>query len=174
MKYIVSIDPGVTGAISIIERKTQKLIYIYDLSKDLHETKDIFSEIYGLTKGNTSVVIEGLPEVKSERSYKENFELYKSAASLKAFSVSFLDYEPLEIPPSKWKIIIPSKYLDLSIKCEYRRRKEASRQYALSLTKDKGGDELFKLKKHHDRAESFLLGVYWITIDSLRRTSLVS
>jgi hypothetical protein len=185
--YTISIDAGIDGAISLFRNGV--LYSIVDVSENLEILNGTFeilrSIITDFSNCEITCIIEQLPKLKSARSYVENFKLYEIASALKTLCVVYFNQTPFEIPSNKWKAIIPKSFYDEEIKDTYKRGKEASRTYAIKTYIDKYSklveekkmmpvNELFGLKKHHNRSDSFLLGIYFNEMNKLKKDFIIA
>lgn len=156
-KYKIGIDPGLTGAICILEDNI--IIDIIDMPviengkgakvKNIVDPKKLYEL---LTPYATKLTTANLEFVASRPSNSPTscFSLGDSYGCIRAV-LDCLDIEIKYITPKLWKAhyrIVPESTKDESIKI------------ATSLYDDNVKNKYFKYKKYHNRAEALLIALY--------------
>lgn len=155
--YIIGIDPGLTGAICIIE--FDKIINIFDMPvkhngdnakvKNIVDPKKLYDLLVPYTNKQTLAQLEFVAS-RPSNSPSSCFSLGDSYGCIRAV-LDCLDIDVKFITPAKWKK-------------SYNIESGSDKNVSLTLAKDlciyEDDKKYFKLKKHHNRAEAFLIAKF--------------
>lgn len=137
----IGIDPGISGAIAIIQ--DSRIIDIIDYTDDIFELNKVYKSF---SKKHTSVIIEeclffGNQSFKNQFKYIETYFVHKLL--MKLHGIPFV-----EVKPSKWKK-------------EFKLGKDKKESFQLAKQWFDDADKYLKvMSKHHNRAEALLLAEY--------------
>lgn len=156
--YIIGIDPGLTGAICIIE--DDLIVDIFDIPvrkngdgakvKNIVDPKKLYELLIPYTNRQTQAQLEFVAS-RPSNSPSSCFSLGDSYGCIRAV-LDCLDIQTKFITPAKWK---------KSYNIEAGSDKDVSRTLALSMYEDdENSKKYFKLKKHHNRAEALLIAKF--------------
>lgn len=145
MHFLLSIDPGKTGAIAIFEDGKLKIVHDPVNGSLTQRFADILLDLLDW-RYDVTVVIEKVNGVPGQ-SGPASFNFGRGFGELVGVCIG-LGVDPVLIPPATWKWKMNLRGAD----------KAAS----VDMAKAKWGGEFFYLKKHDGRAEAALLGQHWL------------
>ncbi len=150
---IISIDPGIKGALFIQDRMEIIDPPILTLERKVRKGKTAKKNILNLSELKNLFPKEGGIAVIEEVSARENDGKYQVSSLMRNFGTwegfcAANGFKLVYVRPAKWKRDLKLIHTD----------KEASRQLAIKLFPELS--EKLKFKKHEGRAEAILLS-YW-------------
>jgi len=142
---VVGIDPGITGAIALIEHGTLSWVYDMDVSAGEIDAFGLFDLIDGVKPLDMIFLEEthAMPKTGSQGNFSQGFS---KGTIISAMAIAG---QPLtRVAPSTWKTKMGLRG----------KPKDFSLRLARELWPDHAND--FRLVKHHNRAEAALIARY--------------
>lgn len=165
VKYAIGIDPGITGSIFCLERKTKKTHSFYDVEK-IGASMDIAGVVKYLKQFNpkeTVIFIENPHPNGSDgiKTVYAGFIYGHGVGSMNGICLA-LGFEVKKVEPIQWK----GYFALCSSASTYKEKKMLDVEKACYLSPE--NEHIFKYKRidtqsyRHDRADAFLIATYGI------------
>lgn len=156
--YLIAVDPGLSGAMAVLDRFTLELKAIYDLPTYQTPTKsrksgyflhlDVhkFASMVSIYSKDTELCVIEDVGAMPDQGLSSTFRFGKVAGLLHGVMAAFF-LPVIPVAPSVWKLSLGLSF-------------DKSQSLALAKEKFPESAEHFKLKKHNDRAEAALMAYF--------------